>query len=256
MSTWAARAKAAISQKGQGGTAKTDETPGFGLSSVSSVPTGADCQTPDRLLSVLAVPTPPVFEKRDVEPAAANDPALATTPAPTTTVQAVIAETVNKLIDIGTVRPPGLSPLLLAASLALDASISAAGTLPGNDPDADCWPDSMAMTGAEIDLFTARLHRFNDKGLTRTDGEALADRLVMRDRETDDRRSCLECRHLPGYGHTSWRCGNWQAAGIAIRPRDTQLPADLVLQLQHCDGFGDAVAAILPVANGATYPAS
>ena len=233
MSTWAARAKAAISQKGQGGTAKTDETLVFGLSSVSSVPTGAVCQTPDRLLSVLAVPTPPVFEKRDVVPAA-NEPA------PTTTVTAVLTESGNKLIDIGTVRPPGLSPLLLAASLALDASISAAGTLPGNDPDADCWPDSTAMTGAEIDLFTARLHRFTDKGLTRTDGEALADKLVIRDRETDDRRSCLECRHLSGYGHTSWRCGNWQAAGVAIRPRDTQLPADLVLQLQRCDGFATA----------------
>jgi hypothetical protein len=236
MSTWAARAKAAISQKGLCGTAKTDENPVFGLSSVSSVPTEAVCQTPDRLLSVLAVPTPPVFEKRDVEPAAANDPA----PAPTTTVQAVIAESVNKLIDIGTVRPPGLSPLLLAASLALDASISAAGTLPGNDPEADCWPRSAAMNGAEIDLFTARLHRFTDKGLTRTDGEVLADKLVIRDRETDDRWSCLECRHLSGYGHTSWRCGNWQTAGVAIRPRDTQLPAELVLQLQRCDGFATA----------------
>ncbi len=233
MSTWAARAKAAISQKGQGGTAKTDETLVFGLSSVSSVPTEAVCQTPDGLLSVLAVPAPPVFEKRDVVPAAIE-------PTPTTTVQAVITESGNKLIDIGTVRPPGLSPLLLAASLALDASISAAGTLPGNDPDADCWPDSTAMTGTEIDLFTARLHRFTDKGLTRTDGEALAEKLVIRDRETDDRRSCLECRHLSGYGHTSWRCGNWQAAGVAIRPRDTQLPADLVLQLQRCDGFATA----------------
>ena len=46
MSTWAARAKAAISQKCQGGTAKTDETPVFGLSSVSSVPTEA--QKPQR----------------------------------------------------------------------------------------------------------------------------------------------------------------------------------------------------------------
>jgi hypothetical protein len=180
MSTWAARAKAAISQKGQDGTAKTDETPVFGLSSVSSVPTGAVCQTPDRLLSVLAVPAPPVFENLDAVPAATED------------------------------------------------------------PDRWCWPDSTAMNGTEIDLFTARLHRFTDKGLTRTDGEALADKLVIRDRETDDRRSCLECRHLSGYAHTSWRCGNWQAAGIAIRPRDTQLPADLVLQLQRCDGFATA----------------
>lgn len=230
MSTWAARAKAAISGQGLGGTAKTDETPVFGLSSVSTVPTGHVCQTPDRLLSVLAVPTPPVFEKLDVAPAA-NDPAS------TTTVQAVIAKSEKNLIDIGTVRPPGQSPLLLAASFALDASISAVGTLPGNDPDADCWPHSTAMNGIEIDLFTARLHRFTDKGLTRTDGEALADTLLIRDREADDRRSCLECRHLSGFGQTSWRCGNWQAAGVAIRPRDTQLPADLVLQLQRCDGF-------------------
>ena len=209
-------------------------------------------KTTETVFVVSEAPTLAPLQKIEGPAAAANDPA----PATTTTVQPVIAEAGNKLIDIGTVRPPGLSPLLLAASLALDASISAAGTLPGNDPDADCWPRSTTMNGAEIDLFTARLHRFTDKGLTRTDGEALADKLVIRDREADDRRSCLECRHLSGYGHTSWRCGNWQAAGVAIRPRDTQLPADLVLQLQRCDGFGDAVAAILPGANGATYPAS
>jgi hypothetical protein len=213
-------------------------------------------KTTETVFVVSEAPTLASLQKIEGPAAAANDPAPAPTPPPTTRVQQVIAEAGNKLIDIGTVRPAGLSPLLLAASLALDASISAAGTLPGNDPDADCWPDSTAMNGTEIDLFTARLHRFTDKGLTRTDGEVLADRLVIRDRETEDRRSCLECRHLSGFGHTSWRCGNWQAAGVAIRPRDTQLPADLVLQLQHCDGFGDAVAAILPVANGATYPAS
>jgi hypothetical protein len=93
------------------------------------------------------------------------------------------------------------------------------------------------MNGAEIELFTARLHRFTDKGLTATDGEGLADKLVDRDREADDRWFCLECRHLSGYGQASWRCGNWQAAGIAIRSRDSQLPADLVLQLQRCEGF-------------------
>ncbi len=161
---------------------------------------------------------------------AANDP-----------IKVFTLTSITATVDIGTVRPPGLSPLLLAASLALDASISAAGTLPGNDPDADCWPNSTAMNGAEIDLFTARLHRFTDKGLIHADGEALADKLVIRDREADDRRSCLECRHLSGYGHTSWRCGNWQAAGVAIRPRDTQLPADLVLQLQRCDGFASGL---------------
>ena len=130
---------------------------------------------------------------------------------------------------------PASTPI--AASLALDASIVAAGTLPDLDPDAFCWPHSTAMNGAEIDLFTARLHRFTDKGLTIADGESLADKLVVRDREADERRFCLECRHLSGYGQSSWRCSNWKVAGIAIRSLDAQLPADLVLQLQRCDGF-------------------
>ena len=130
---------------------------------------------------------------------------------------------------------PASTPI--AASLALDSSIVAAGTLPDLDPDAFFWPHSTAMNGAEIDLFTARLHRFTDKGLTIADGESLADKLVVRDREADDRRFCLECRHLSGVDQASWRCGNWQAAGIALRSRDSQLSADLVLQLQRCDGF-------------------
>ena len=130
---------------------------------------------------------------------------------------------------------PAFTPI--AASLALDASIVAVVALPDLDPDAFCWPHSTAMNGAEIDLFTARLHRFTDKGLTIADGESLADKLVVRDREADDRRFCLECRHLSGYGQSSWRCSNWKVAGIAIRSIDAQLSVDLVLQLQRCDGF-------------------
>lgn len=156
---------------------------------------------------------------------AANDP----TPCPN-----------NAAPDIGTIRAPDLSPTLMAASLALDFSIVAEGVTPSVDPDANCWPHSTAMNGTELDLFAARLHRFTNKGLNYIDSEALADKLVIRDRETDDRQSCLECKHLSGYGHTNWRCGNWQAAGIAIRLSDTQLPADLVLQLQRCDGFATA----------------
>ena len=181
-------------------------------------------KTAETLFVVFVAPTLAPLNKNEGAPVAANDPVTATLPIPAT-------------FDIGTVRPPGLSPLLLAASLALDASIVAAGVLPGLSPDSYCWPHSTAMNGAEIDLFTARLHRFTDKGLTRADGEALADKLVIRDRETDDRCSCLECRHLSGYGPTSWRCGNWQVAGIAIHLRDTHLPTNLVLQLQRCDGF-------------------
>jgi hypothetical protein len=106
-------------------------------------------------------------------------------------------------------------------------------------PDRWAWPAFTAMTGAEIDTFQARLVRFTDKGLDMDAGERLADKLVIRDREHDDRRHCLECTHLHRGG--GWRCGNWQRAGVAIRARDAQLPTDFVNQLQRCDGFADAV---------------
>lgn len=108
---------------------------------------------------------------------------------------------------------------------------------PDADPDRWCWPHSSAMNTGEIDLFTARLARFTDKGLSITDGDELADKLVFRDRELDDRRVCLECSHFAGHGSGSWRCGNWQTAGVAVRARDAQLSTDLVMQLQRCDGF-------------------
>ena len=177
MITWAERAKAAISQKGQNGTAKTDETAALRLLTVSAVATEAVSAKPERLSTVLAVPSPPVLEKHD-------------------------------------------------SSIAVT-----------EDPERWCWPHSSAMNGGEIDTFAARVHQFNDKGVARNDGEALAGKLVVRDREHDDRRVCLECTHFAGHGAGSWRCGNWQAAGVALRSRDAQLPADLVVQLQRCDGF-------------------
>ncbi len=97
------------------------------------------------------------------------------------------------------------------------------------------------MNGTEIDTFTARLARFTDQGRILADAEALADELVQRDREGDDRRVCLECLHLQ-----RGRCGNWQVAGIAIRSRDAQLPPDLILQLQRCDGFATVTPGATP----------
>lgn len=106
------------------------------------------------------------------------------------------------------------------------------------DPDPDRWCCSYgtAMSGTEIDTFTARLARFTDKGLSLEDGEALAGKLVTRDRESDHRRGCLECAHF----RQGWRCGNWEQARIAIRARDAQLPDELVTMLQRCDGFKGA----------------
>ena len=104
------------------------------------------------------------------------------------------------------------------------------------DPDRWCWPHSEAMNTVEIDTFTARLARFTDKGLPLADAEREADRLVIRDREGDDRRLCLECAHLHGAGR--WRCGNWHRAEVATQLKDAHLPGALVLTLQRCPGFG------------------
>jgi hypothetical protein len=89
------------------------------------------------------------------------------------------------------------------------------------------------MNAVEVDRFTARLARFIDKGATQADAESLADRLVIRDREKDDRAMCLECAHL----HVAGRCGNWQRSGVATRASDAQLPTAFMHLLQRCDGF-------------------
>lgn len=108
---------------------------------------------------------------------------------------------------------------------------------PAPDPDQCCWPNSPAMNTVEIETFTARLLRFTAKGLPVPGSEALADKLVNRDREQDDRVICLECMNLGGYGAGSWRCTNWKAAGISVSPLYASLPSDLVMQLQRCAGF-------------------
>lgn len=99
------------------------------------------------------------------------------------------------------------------------------------DPDRWHWPHSTAMNSGEIDTYTMQLARFTDKGMSLEDAERLADKLVIRDREGDDRRLCLECTHLQGFG--CWRCSNWLVANVA---RD-ELGPDLVWMLQRCAGF-------------------
>lgn len=106
---------------------------------------------------------------------------------------------------------------------------------PTSDPDCWCWPHSSAMNTAEIDAFTARLARFTDKGLSLDDAETLADKLIQRDREMDDRRICMECVHLQGAGR--WRCSNNVVAGMGLHMADTELPCRLTHQLQRCAGF-------------------
>lgn len=95
------------------------------------------------------------------------------------------------------------------------------------DPDRWCWPNSPAMNTAEIERFTARVELFRRRGLAADLADAMADKLVRRDREADDRRLCLECANLHGR-----RCTAWQRAGIG----DPDV-TDLRTKLQRCDAF-------------------
>lgn len=110
-----------------------------------------------------------------------------------------------------------------------------AANAPATDPDPDrwAWPHSSAMKGQELDTLMARQALFCQRGASPQDAERLTDRLVNRDRDSDDRRLCLECRHLRGAG--PYRCGNAQAAGV-----HADLARDLVLTLQRCHGYDDA----------------
>ncbi len=87
------------------------------------------------------------------------------------------------------------------------------------------------MSGAAIDTFTVREALFTDKGLSLDESETLADKLVLRDRDADDRRLCLECAHL--HGASRWRCGNWKQAEVA----PDGLARGLAVILQRCGGF-------------------
>lgn len=108
-----------------------------------------------------------------------------------------------------------------------------AANSPTTDPDRWAWPHSSAMNGQELDTLMARQDLFCQRGASAQDAERLADSLVNRDRSDDDRRICMECRHLRGAG--PYRCGNARAAGL-----HADLARDLVLTLQRCHGYEDA----------------
>lgn len=49
---------------------------------------------------------------------------------------------------------------------------------------------------AEFRRFAFRVALFTRRGRTESEAEFLADRLALRDQEKDDRRVCLECKHV------------------------------------------------------------
>ncbi len=101
--------------------------------------------------------------------------------------------------------------------------------------DKYCWPFSSAMNSGEVTKFVAREERFKVKGIRPEVAEATADKLVIRDREKDDRRICLECKHLNGYA--TLRCSNWKKAGICNSSEGAFISSDFAIILQRCYGF-------------------
>ena len=90
---------------------------------------------------------------------------------------------------------------------------------------------AVAWTDADIVHFLDRRARLLRWGWPEPDAEKLAERLVIRDRERDDRVSCTDCRHYrPG------RCGNHRRAGLNV----ADVGRDLAAMLQWCPGFQPA----------------
>lgn len=59
-------------------------------------------------------------------------------------------------------------------------------------------PELIAWSETEVELCKQRVGTFIQRGLKDYTADALASRLVERDRMQDDRRACAECQHLAG----------------------------------------------------------
>ena len=83
------------------------------------------------------------------------------------------------------------------------------------------------------DVFAARLALFTDRDLSMEEAQAMAEKLVQRDKEKDDRRVCLECAHLWGNAQVR-NCSQWRKIGMINGPA---IPSELTMLLQRCNGF-------------------
>ena len=81
-------------------------------------------------------------------------------------------------------------------------------------------------TRPEEASFTHRINLF----FGRSDAKEIAHRLMIRDREQDDRRLCLECRHFKPH---RLECNNFEWAGFT----QPKLGTNWISQLQRCLGF-------------------
>lgn len=89
---------------------------------------------------------------------------------------------------------------------------------------------AVAWTDHDIARFIARRARLMRWGWPEAEAEKLADRLVQRDRDHDERVSCTDCQHF-----RLGRCGNHRRAGLHA----ADVGRDLASLLQRCAGFCD-----------------
>lgn len=71
------------------------------------------------------------------------------------------------------------------------------------------WPREV-MNDREIGRMSYRIALFQRRGMTEREAESWSDRLLDRDRDRDDRRLCIECKHL----RPSYLC---KAGGASVR---------------------------------------
>jgi hypothetical protein len=87
---------------------------------------------------------------------------------------------------------------------------------------------AVAWTDGDISAFHARRARLMRWGWPEAEADALAERLVIRDREADDRVSCTDCAH-----YRPDRCSTHRRAGL----QSADVGRDLAAVLQRCPGF-------------------
>lgn len=243
MGKWAASLKTAILEKPQvAPLTKLPKGGAEGLLSVLAVPApGAFGKTQGEargLLSVLSVPTPGAFEK--------STPA-APSPTPTATSCATCAHR-TPARTCGEPVAAGLAPRFRVVFLAAIGDYGTSCPAWRVDPPDKAAPASSASgprltaeqrdrltgwTGEEIEQAGRYVALLTRRGLDVETVERVTDRLILRDREQDDRRLCLECARLDSSG----RCG--AAARGALRNADRRLEP-LPLILQRCEGFEPA----------------
>ena len=93
---------------------------------------------------------------------------------------------------------------------------------PADDLSAVAWSDG------DVSRFLDRRARLLRWGWGEADAERLADRLVRRDREGDERVSCTDCLH-----YRAGRCSEYGRAGL----RAPEVGRNLAGMLQRCPAF-------------------